>query len=407
MHLEPIHRPIPTIGEIYRGISLVNFSNAVIAFLFAATAPVSIVINIGIKGGLTDSNIASWLFGGFVLNGFLGMVMSFLYRQPLVFFWTIPGTVLIGPALTHVSFAEVIGALYVTGILLFLLGVSGLVKKVMALFPLPIIMAMVAGVFLNFGIDWIKAIGQSPWIAIPMTLTYIFLSLNIKVLNFIPPMIGALIAGVITLIFADYQININELNLMIATPNIYWPIFSWPAIFELVIPLSVTVLAAQNAQGIAILSSKNHKPPINTITSICGVGSFLTAIFGSVSTCLTGPVNAILSSSGKQKDQYISAFIICLLAILFGVFALQFTKIMLSTPPAFISTLAGLALLRILQNSFVVSFNGKYSLGALICFLITFTDKPILNIGAPFWGLIFGLMISWLLERRISRKKVN
>jgi benzoate membrane transport protein len=29
----------------------------------------------------------------------------------LAFFWTIPGTVLVGPALGHLSFAEVIGAL--------------------------------------------------------------------------------------------------------------------------------------------------------------------------------------------------------------------------------------------------------------------------------------------------------
>jgi len=26
-------------------------------------------------------------------------------------------------------------------------------------------------------------------------------------------------------------------------------------------------------------------------------------------------------------------------------------------------------------------------------------DVPILQIGAPFWGLVFGLAVSWLLER--------
>ena len=171
-------------------------------------------------------------------------------------------------------------------------------------------------------------------------------------------------------------------------------------IFELVVPLAVTVLAAPNAQGIAILTAKGHTPPVNTITAVCGAGSMITAIFGSVSTCLTGPVNAILSSGGQRHQQYIAAFIICLLAILFGLYAPLFTKLMLATPPAFISTLAGLALLRILQTSFVVSFSGNFSLGALLCFLITMADQPIFNIGAPFWGLVFGLTISWLLERQ-------
>ena len=59
----------------------------------------------------------------------------------------------------------------------------------------------------------------------------------------------------------------------------------------------------------------------------------------------------------------------------------------------------GMALLRILQSSFAVSFGGRFTLGALISFLVTLTDQTILNIGAPFWGLVFGYITSWLLER--------
>ena len=400
MPLEQIQKPLPSLKTIIKAISFLHISNAVIAFLFAASAPIAIVLGVGIKGGLTESDLASWIFGAFVLNSIVGIIISLTYRQPLVFFWTISGTVLVGPALEHLSYPEVIGAFYGTGILLLFLGLTGWVKKIMGILPMPIIMAMVAGVFLSFGIDWIRSIGQSPWIAIPMTVAFIILSLNQKLSRRLPPMIGVLIIGLITLLFVDISIPINELNFDIYSPTIYIPVFSWAAIFELVIPLAVTVLAAQNAQGIAILTAKGHNPPINMITAACGIGSMVTAIFGSVSTCLTGPVNAILSSGGKRQHQYISAFIICILAILFGLYAPLFTKLMLATPPAFISTLAGLALLRVLQTSFVVSFKGNFSLGALVCFLITMADQPMFNIGAPFWGLVFGLISSWLLERQ-------
>ena len=400
MHLEPIQRPLPTMKDISEDISFIHISNALIAFLFAASAPIAIILGVGIKGGLTEGDIASWIFGAFVLNGILGIVISFIYRQPLVFFWTISGTVLVGPALEHLSYQEVIGAFYGTGILLLFLGLSGLVKKIMGVLPMPIVMAMVAGVFLDFGLDWIKALGKNPWIAIPMTLAFITLSLNDALSRRVPPMIGVLFVGLVTLLFTDTSIPIKELSFTITLPDIYTPVFSWAAIFELVVPLAVTVLAAQNAQGIAILASKGHNPPVNTITAVCGAGSLVSAIFGSVSTCLTGPVNAILSSGGQRHQQYIAAFTICLLAILFGLYSPLFTKLMLATPPAFISTLAGLALLRILQTSFVVSFSGNFSLGALVCFLITMADQPIFNIGAPFWGLVFGLAISWLLERQ-------
>ena len=45
------------------------------------------------------------------------------------------------------------------------------------------------------------------------------------------------------------------------------------------------------------------------------------------------------------------------------------------------------------------SFGGKFTLGALVTFLITVADVPIFSIGAAFWGLVFGFGVSWMLER--------
>ena len=38
-------------------------------------------------------------------------------------------------------------------------------------------------------------------------------------------------------------------------------------------------------------------------------------------------------------------------------------------------------------------------MGALVTFLVTVAGIPILNIGAPFWALIAGTLVSLLLER--------
>jgi benzoate membrane transport protein len=56
-------------------------------------------------------------------------------------------------------------------------------------------------------------------------------------------------------------------------------------------------------------------------------------------------------------------------------------------------------MLRVLQTAFTVSFRDRFSLGALVTFLVTVADVPILNVGAPFWGLVFGYLVSRLLER--------
>ena len=399
MTFEPIQKPVPGPRTAARETSIIHLSNALIAFLFAASAPVAIIIGVGLKGGLTEAQIASWIFGGFAINGLLTIVMSTIYRQPLAFFWTISGSVLVGPALVNSTFPEVIGAFIGTGILLLVLGISGAVKKIMALLPMPIIMAMVAGVFMSFGLDWIKALGDDPWIAGSMTLAFIVLSINSKVALQVPPMIGVLVVGIVAIVLTGSFSPGTNFHYSFVSPELHRPEFSLAAMVELVVPLAVTVLAAQNAQGIAILQTRGFIPPVNAITAGCGAWSLLSGIFGTVSTCLTGPVNAILSNGGESRHQYTGAICIGLMAIIFGLHAPLFTKLLLASPPAFIATLAGLALLRILQSSFAVSFGGRFTLGALISFLVTLTDQTILNIGAPFWGLVFGYITSWLLER--------
>jgi benzoate membrane transport protein len=72
---------------------------------------------------------------------------------------------------------------------------------------------------------------------------------------------------------------------------------------------------------------------------------------------------------------------------------------LLAAPKSLVMTLAGLAMLRVLQTAFVTAFSKRFSLGALVALLVTVADVPLLNVGAAFWGLIAGLAISLLLER--------
>jgi benzoate membrane transport protein len=117
-----------------------------------------------------------------------------------------------------------------------------------------------------------------------------------------------------------------------------------------------------------------------------------------VSTCLTGPTNALLTASGERARQYTAGLACGLLAIVFGLFAPVFTRLMLGTPPAYIATLGGLAMLRVLQSSFVTAFNDRFTFGALVTFVVTVADVEVFHIGAAFWGLVAGLLVSWLLE---------
>jgi benzoate membrane transport protein len=67
-----------------------------------------------------------------------------------------------------------------------------------------------------------------------------------------------------------------------------------------------------------------------------------------VSTCLTGPTNALLAASGGRVRQYTVGIVCGLLAMVFGVFAPLSTRLMVAAPGAFIATLGGLAMLQVL-----------------------------------------------------------
>jgi benzoate membrane transport protein len=183
-----------------------------------------------------------------------------------------------------------------------------------------------------------------------MTVAFVAVSALPRLARILPPLIAALVAGALAIALLGTFTAPAGTLFAIAAPTLYLPQFSWTAMVELVVPLAITVLVVQNGQGIAVLAASGHRPPINAITAVCGAGSIVTALTGAVSTCLTGPVNAILAASGERTRHYSAAVLVGILVLPFGLLAPFFTRLLLATPPAFIATLAGLAMLRVLQQ---------------------------------------------------------
>jgi len=254
-------------------------------------------------------------------------------------------------------------------------------------------------VFLRFGLDLVRALHQDPAIAGAMVAAWLVLSLWPAAAQRLPPLIGALLAGVLAIALLGRFDAATLGAIEFAKPLLQAPAWSWAAMVELVVPLAITVLVVQNGQGVAVLRSAGHEPPINAITVACGVGALASAAVGAVSSCLTGPTNAILTASGEKPRHYTAGIGTGVLALGFGLLAPACTRLMLHAPKVFIMTLAGLAMLRVLQAAFVTSFKERFTLGALVAFLVTVADLGLWNIGAAFWGLLAGIAVSWLLER--------
>ncbi len=403
-----LERPV-TGGESWadtiRNLRGYHVVNGVVAFLFASTGPVALILSLSIAGGLSADEVASWIFIGFFGGGAITVVMSILYRQPLAHGWTISGTAIVAAAIGKFSYPEIVGAYLVTGLLMIVLALTGGFRKLMDMTPVPIVMAMVAGVFLKFGVLAVGAFESSAWIAIASSLAYFLTSMRPAIARRFPPVLAALIAGAVVIVATGQFVPKAGVDGIFASPKFFVPEFSKAALIELVLPLAISVLALQNAQGIAVLRVAGHDAPSNAITLVSGAGSLVFGVLGSVCTCLTGPVNAILASSGPKRFHYIGGLVWAFFALIFGLLAPLVVQLALATPAAFIYVLGGLAMLKVLEGSFIAAFSGRFTLGALVTFIITVTDlipsvnSDLFGIGAPFWGLVFGAAVSLLLER--------
>src|SRR5699024_5181944 len=149
--------------------------------------------------------------------------------------------------------------------------------------------------------------------------------------------------------------------------------FSWSSIDELVIPLTVTVIAIQNAQRIAIMKDSGYRPPINAMTNWSGIGSLVNGFFGAHSACIAGPMTAILTSDGKEGKgkHYTASIVMGAMWIVFGLLAPVMIGLVQGIPSSVIYLLGGLAMLGVLNSSLKATFTSKFQMGALFSFIIT------------------------------------
>jgi benzoate membrane transport protein len=397
--------PRPSLRDIARDLGPQEIGNGLVALIFSASGPIAVILAAAAAGNLDPGQTSSWIFGAFLGNGLLTLLLTWLYRSPQAYFWTIPGTVLAGDALTHLSFGEVIGAYLATGVLVFLLGWTGLIGRIMAVLPPTIVMAMVAGIFLRFGLDLIGAAVDDPFIALPMIIIFIALSVNARIAAVAPPVALAAVVGTVVAIAAGRLGSGILDDGIIATPVLTSPEFSLAAMVELVIPLAITVVIVQNGQGMAVLQAAGHRPGVNLAAAASGLVSIPMAFIGNITTCLTGPTNALIVAGPHRERHYAAAMVTALGAVAVGLFSPAFVGFMLAMPVSFIAALAGIAMLTPLKNAFVAGFSGAFSTGALVCFLVTVSEITLLGITAPFWGIVFGCLVAWLLDPRPAQEK--
>lgn len=388
--------------DLGSSLGIKPISAAVVAAIFGCSGPALVVIGAAEAGGLTPGQTVAWLFGIYFFGGLISLVMALYYKLPVVGAYSIPGAAMLAAALPNFPFNQIVGSFIMAGIVVLVLGLTGLVGRVMRWLPMPIVMAMIAGALIRFGIGTVTASMTLP-VVVGGTIIAFFLSA--RLVKQVPPVLTALLVGLLlTWMTSAFVADARTVTGFIA-PELTTPAFSIAAFFAVALPLAILVVGAENAQATGVLMAEGYRPPVNAMTIISGIGGIVAGMVGAHNANIAGPMTAICSSeqAGERKEaRYSAAVINGILFGSFGLFASIAIPLVTKLPPPLITAVAGLAMIGVLTASFQEAFDKArgHQFGALVALLVAMSNVNILNISAPFWALLAGVVVTLIADRK-------
>jgi benzoate membrane transport protein len=369
------------------------------AFIWYSFGGIPLQIAVGAQLALTSAQTSSWIFIVWASGAVLSIAFSLRLRQPVPITWTLPGLVYLGTLAERFTFAELVGANLVAGILILVLGVLGLGGAIMRWLPLPIVMGMFAGSILPYVTQMVAATVHDVAVA-GMTLAGYLVGRSTGNPR-VPPVGLAVVAGGLAVAWAGTPpAAAFEWTLpMLAVPAMA---FSVPAVVAVSLPMVVFALALGNIQGLGFLRAQGYRVPVNAVTASVGVASILNALLGGhVATVARNGV-AILASSdaGPVSGRYWAVVISSGLTLLLALAAMPAASLLGVLPKSYVFAVAALAIVSALQDALEKSFGGDFRFGALVSFIVAATPFALLGMTSAFWALIAGILAAGVAERR-------
>jgi benzoate membrane transport protein len=265
--------------------------------------------------------------------------------------------------------------------------------------PAPLANAMLAGVLLSFCIAPVKAVAEVPMLALPVVIGWIIVT---RFARLYAAPAAVIIAALMYALAAFGMLPGSEADATGALqggwawPQLEWvtPVFSWPAMISIALPLFLVTMASQNIPGFAVLRANGYEPPSAPLLVGTGISTLIAAPFGGHAINLAAITAAICAGPDAHPDprrRYIAAVTSGAAYVAMGILAPFAAGFITASPPILIEAVAGLALLGAFGSSSLAFLNApKERDAALVTFVTTASGFAVFGIGAAFWGLVAG-----------------
>ncbi|EBA14834.1 Benzoate permease [Roseobacter sp. SK209-2-6] len=384
-----------------KDLKLSHLVSGAVAVLVGYTGSVAIIFQAIEAVGASQSQANSWMLVLGLGMGVTCLVLSLVYRMPILTAWSTPGAALLAVSLNGVPLEEAVGAFLFCAALLTLTGVTGWFAALSRLIPDSLASAMLAGILFQFGLSAFTSLQSDTALVALMGLTFL-LGRRLFPRYCIP---AVLAIGIAWCAGTGGFGSFTALDLSIAHPEFVMPAFSLPVLIGIGLPLYVVTMSSQNMPGVVALKACGYAVPVSASLTVTGIASLLLAPFGGFAFNLAAITAAICAGPEADEDpetRYLAGVMTGFVYILVGLGGATVISLFLIAPKALVATVAGLALLGTIGNSLAAALtetSGREA--ALITFMVTVSGLSFFGIGAPFWALVLGLAVNHWLKPQV------
>jgi benzoate membrane transport protein len=350
--------------------------------------------------GASAEESATGLFFATIGMGVCGIWLALTTRTPAAVAWSTPGAAfLVSTSVLPGGFQEATGAFILCAVLIVITGFIPALGRLVGAIPKPIASALLAGVILSLCFAPARALGDIPFLVLPILLAWL-LGLRLHKLAAMPFAVAAFVAVLFVVVDADSTASNTAAMLPAITAAA--PVFSISAFISVSVPLYLVTMAGQNIPGFAVLELKDYPVDRPRMLRDTGLTSLAIAPFGAIPVNMSAITAAMMcgDDAGPHRERRYWAAVVCGLAFVCLAFASGSVLALANQAPAgLITAVAGLALIPALVASLSAAFSESNEVEApALTFLIAASGITLLGISAAFWGVLAGVIV-WLFKR--------
>ena len=364
-------------------------TSGLVAVVVGFGGSVAVVIAAADSLGATEAQKASWITVLCLSMAAGSLWLSWRSKMPVVLAWSTPGAALIA-ASVGIDMEQAVGAFLVAGALIVLTGVIRPLGAAAARIPAALATALLAGVLFDFVAGAVVDSVALPVLGVPMVAAFLL----VRLWSAAWAVIAAICVGVGIVLAAGMHGALPAIAL--SPPVLIVPVLDVGTVLGLALPLYIVTMASQNLPGIAVLRADGYAPPVPAILNVTGALSVLTAPFGGHTTSLAAITAAICTGPDAHPDpqeRWKGGLVYGAGYAGLTLIGASVVVMAASLPGALITILAGLALIGPFMGALRAAFgSGGDSFPAALTFAVTASGVSFWSVGAPFWGLAFGLL---------------